>query len=127
MKNNDYVRYFKYNYVLIARVKEILILDDFIKEKIYLLNNGDTITDKCIIKYNSDIKKLINEKDIIEYEFYGIYNIMSVNRNENGMLFFGEDEDGDLITLKDVDIIGVLPHEVFEMKKYKIEKENEYE
>lgn len=127
MKNNDYVRYFKYNYVLIARVKEILILDNFIKEKIYLLNNGDTITDKCIIKYNSDIRKLINEKDIIEYEFYGIYNIMSVNRNENGIFFFGEDEDGDLITLKDVNIISVLPHEVFEIKKYKIEKENEYE
>lgn len=84
------------------------------------------INEDKIVKASQKIKDLIEEDDVIEYEFYGIDSICKVIKS-NDTLGVGWDEDGDFISLDDIDIKSFMTSEDFEDNKYKFVNNKELE
>lgn len=80
------------------------------------------INEDKIVKTSQVMKDLVEEDDVIEYEYYGIDNISKVIKLNN-TLGVGWDEDGDFITLDDIDIKGFMTYEYFDDYKNEMPKE----
>ena len=70
-------------------------------------------------KSSPNIIDLIEVGDVLHYEFYGIDDISMVDK-ENNKLGIGWDEDGDWISLKDVEVKSIVTHEQFSQMEYRI-------
>lgn len=63
---------------------------------------------------------LVQVGDVINFEFYGIESTCEVYKNEDGILTIGQDNDGDTITLDDLNIKSIATKEQFEAIAYKV-------
>ena len=92
-----------------------------INGKIWIIKSQQAISGhrKDIINASYDIIDLIEEGDVIHFEFCGIDNINDVMK-EDDILNVGFDEDGDILTLKDINIKSIVTHEQFSQMEYRI-------
>ena len=126
MKVGEYVRYKTLSReIKIGKVIDIIEPDNsnelsLKNYNVYDLDNNEATVDDYIIKSSPSIRDLIEENDLIHFEYYGIEATSNVYKSEKGVLILGEDEDGDEITLNDIEIKSIVTKEQFEAMAYKV-------